>query len=150
MRKAAFTLLEVALALGLLAFCGMALLSLLPVALRHTAENLHETRSAHLAGIVFSTLRGEPFRAAKCFGSVVDLGAPAGGPLVFHGTFGVDGKPVIAASGPADPDPGDGYRLELRLEPVATLPGAATHVLLDIRAAGETRPRRFRSIIGDP
>ena len=145
MRKAAFTLLEVAVALGLLAFCGLSLLGLLPLALRQTAENLGETRSAHLAGMIFSTLRDQPFRAADCFGSVVDLSTPTAQPLVFHGVFGPEGEPVIAA-GP-EPAEAGGYRIELRLEPEPTLPGSAARVFLTIRAAGGAWC--YQSAIGD-
>ncbi len=74
---AAFSLVEVVLALGVIGFALVAIIGLFPTALHSERASIQETRANHLAEQVFSTLRSQPFTAADLSllggNSVVDL-----------------------------------------------------------------------------
>lgn len=67
--RAAFSLIEVVLALGIAGFSLVGILGLMPVAVESGRLGMMETRACHLAETTFATLRGQPFTAARCFGS---------------------------------------------------------------------------------
>jgi len=53
--------------IGVIAFALVGLMGILPVALEQTRTCVNETRAAHLARMIFSTLQTEPYKAAKVF-----------------------------------------------------------------------------------
>lgn len=72
-----FSLMEVATAIGVIAFALVALVGMFPVGLDNSRRCVSETRSAQLLKMVVSTLQSEPFEAAECFAtSHADSGKP--------------------------------------------------------------------------
>ncbi len=67
-----FSLIEVALAIGLVAFALVALLSLIPTGLSTSRQSIAETRASELAEQMFATLRRQPFERIECFGQTID------------------------------------------------------------------------------
>jgi len=65
----AFTLVEIAIAMAVAAFCIIVLAGLLPVGLRTATESRRETRSFYLAQQIVSDLRASPFTSATILSS---------------------------------------------------------------------------------
>lgn len=63
--RAAFSIVEVVLALGVIGFALLAIIGLLPIGLQSGRASIQETRATHLASDVFTTLRSQPFTAAS-------------------------------------------------------------------------------------
>jgi type II secretory pathway pseudopilin PulG len=55
-RRAAFSLIEIVLALGIISFALVGIMGLFPVAMKSAQESQRETRSAHIAQQIFSDL----------------------------------------------------------------------------------------------
>jgi hypothetical protein len=124
--RVGFSLVEVAITLGVVAFAFFGLLGLFPVALEQSKSCVNETRGAQLARMVFSTLARESFTSAECFGdtgappldlSSLDAGSP---PVVLYASYNGTGEPAIlrTETAPADAT----YRMELHFN-LATSPG---------------------------
>ena len=72
-----FSLVEVTLAVSVIAFALVSLLGLVPLGLTNSRACQSETRAAELAHTVFATIAAEPFTAAPCFSrseKVLDFG----------------------------------------------------------------------------
>jgi len=124
-----FSLIEVTLAVSVIAFALVSLLGLVPLGLTNSRACQSETRAAELAHTVFATIAAEPFTAAPCFSrseKVLDFGK--------LGSEGAEAKPVLLYAsydarrafplimrGPEVPPEMSGnleiYRLELHSEP---------------------------------
>ncbi|MEO5720646.1 MAG: hypothetical protein ABIR71_04140 [Chthoniobacterales bacterium] len=63
--NAAFSLVEVVLALGVIGFALLAIIGLLPIGLQSGRASIQETRANHLAAQIFATLRSQPFTAVN-------------------------------------------------------------------------------------
>lgn len=63
--SAAFSLVEVVLALGVIGFALLAVIGLLPIGLQSGRASMQETRATHLAERVFATMRSQPFTAVN-------------------------------------------------------------------------------------
>src|SRR5947208_3245796 len=92
---AAFSLVEVVIALGVIGFALLAIIGLFPSALQSGRASIQETRANHLAEQVFSTLRSQPFTAANLAllgaNTTVDLStentASGASPTMLHATY---------------------------------------------------------------
>ena len=73
MRKQGFTLVEIALALGIFAFAIVAIMALFPVGLRSANESRVETIVTQIARTVLSDLRTGPFNQARIFVKPIPL-----------------------------------------------------------------------------
>jgi hypothetical protein len=123
-----FSLVEVAITLGVVAFAFFGLLGLFPLALEQSKSCVNETRGAQLARMVFSTLASESFTGAECFGdttappldlSSLDSGSP---PAILYASYNGTGEPAVLRTGTAPADAT--YRMELRFS-VVTSPGSS-------------------------
>jgi type II secretory pathway pseudopilin PulG len=146
---AAFSLVEVVLALGVIGFALLAIIGLLPIGLQSGRASIQETRANHLAEQIFSTLRSQPFRAANLSllggTSTIDLSTEntasgSSGPQL-HATY--DGNFVGTS---------DYFTIELRFRNTADglVPTAANEVHLRIvsRETG-SQPMNYATIIAD-
>lgn len=59
MKKQAFSLIEIVIALGVISFALVAILGMFPVAMKASRESQEETRTAAIAQLVFSQLRSQ-------------------------------------------------------------------------------------------
>lgn len=139
-----FSLIEVTMTIGVVTFALVGLMGILPVALEHTRTCVNETRAAHLARMIFSTLQSEPYTSVACFSpdddgstepidlSTLDNSSPA---IELYATYKLrtekntdendtnqDGTPSLeevriirTSSQPRNSE----YKLELKVDPVA-------------------------------
>lgn len=108
-RPAAFSLVEIALALGVTAFALIGVIGLIPVAMKSAQESRRETRATLIAQQIFSDLRvqsgtnrlvvGGP-SAADAGGLMTDFSLALNGNTVFL-AYGPDGAGVAGTSGGA-------------------------------------------------
>jgi hypothetical protein len=146
----AFTLIEVSLALGLAAFCLMALLGLFPIGLKEAAASVLETRGTHLAQTVFAALESGPFEAANCGGMTLDLATlDEATPVQLEAAFPAGGEARLEKNCGAAAD----YKLELRFRKMAPSPSSgvmANCVTLTVTPLHASQSViRFQSIIGN-
>ena len=150
-----FSLTEVSVSLGIMAFAVMAVIGVFPLGLKESLAGANETRSAHLARQVFSTLSAGPFNAVPLYGRTLDLGAGQSDAVLYAG-FTSQGESVI------QPEKGTEYKFKLKLwvEPLAaaipndsagadTQKVAASRVKLVISPLGGRGEHRFESLIGN-
>ena len=74
--RAAFSLIETALALGLVGFALVGLIGAIPLAMNNGRQSIAQTRAASVAGTVFANLRTQPFDAVQLLdatGKAIDL-----------------------------------------------------------------------------
>lgn len=77
-RNAAFSLVEVVAAVGVVAIGIIAILGLLPAGLNSSRDTANETRAALMAQSVYTTLRSQPFDEIDLFGQPVKLSSQNG------------------------------------------------------------------------
>ena len=65
-QSAAFTLIEVALALGIIAFALVAIVGSVPLAMNTGRLSIAQNRAATVAATLFANLRSWPFNAVRC------------------------------------------------------------------------------------
>lgn len=141
-RAAGFSLMEVVTALSVISFALVALLGVFPIGLDNSRASVNETRAAQLTRMIFSTLRSEPFQAARCFGTAaLDLSALDAAdddpPEVLYVSYGTTGEPKIVRETTAPPDAI--YRIELRFHPqtfTAAKQPRVTGSKVDLRMTG--------------
>jgi uncharacterized protein (TIGR02598 family) len=75
-RTAAFTLVEVVVTLGVIAFALVAIIGLFPIGLKSGRLSIEETRANALSAEVFNSIRAQPF-AAITFGALGNGSAPS-------------------------------------------------------------------------
>jgi hypothetical protein len=127
--RAGFSLVEVSITLGIMAFALVGLIGLMPFGLEQTRASMNETRGAHLARMVCATLEGELYMAARCFGApgsaLLDFSTMTAttAPVVLYASYDVlqQAKIVRSDVAPAEAE----YRIELRFQP-APLSTAST------------------------
>lgn len=143
MRKVneAFTLIESATALGIMAFVTTALISLCPVALEQVEASRLETRGSMIAQSLFTSLRSSPYQEADCFGTTIDLSTAS--LLTFYARQEGD---VVTP----EPESESHYRLILDFPNGPSLPEgvAAQCVTLRITPLHRDKPRAiYQSVI---
>ena len=74
-RLQAFSLIEVVLAIGVVAFSLVAILGVFPVAFSQSRKGISDTRAAQLVRMVVDTVdaQSSSFTAIDCFGTTIDL-----------------------------------------------------------------------------
>lgn len=125
--RAGFSLIEVAITIGVMTFALIGLIGLLPLALEQTRTSVNETRGAQLARMICATLEGEPYKAAECFGpeggGTLDLSSmtATSPPVVLFATYGAsdDAEIIRTNTAPANAE----YRIELRFQPATQTSG---------------------------
>ncbi len=144
LRRAAFSLVETVLALGIVAIAAVSIFALFPVGFRQAGASTLETRGAQLAREVFATLRMSPFEQVPCFGVDLDLSAldEASPPVLLYATLPASGAPSIRAT--ATPDAL--YTLELRFRKCADVEANAVTLTLSPRSDPAER-LCFQSVI---
>ena len=125
-----FSLIEVAITMGVMVFAFFGLLGLFPLALEQSRSCVNETRGAQVARMVFSTLQSESFTSAECFGdstagplnlSSLDVSSP---PVVMYVSYDGVGNATIVRT---DTPPADAtYRMELHFSLVPSLAAGGT------------------------
>lgn len=102
-RRAAFSLVEVALALGIVGFALVGIVGAIPMALNNGRLSIAQTRAANVAGTIFTNFRTQPFSAvqyldASAAAATLDLDVmvttnatakndPVHDPLTFYAAF---------------------------------------------------------------
>ena len=73
----AFSLIEVVLALGIIAFALVAILGVFPAGLSSNRTSVNDTRAAAVADAVFATIDAQTktFSSVNCYGTILDLAA---------------------------------------------------------------------------
>lgn len=165
LRCGAFSLVETAVSLGIVAFAMVAMLGLLPVCLKEEAASIAETQETHLATAVFAALRTPPFTRADCFGAKLDLSTldEAAAPVFLYARFPASGDPAIGPVSDAGAGFGSSsvpervYLLKLQFQKLALAgsqaPAAANRVTVTIQPQNQQiQPKeslRFQSIVGN-
>jgi uncharacterized protein (TIGR02598 family) len=79
LRAAAFSLTEVVIAIGVAAFCLIAIFGMIPAGLNSNQASLRETLAASLTSAIVSDLRATPGQAVSTTSSIYRLTLPAPG-----------------------------------------------------------------------
>jgi hypothetical protein len=163
--NSAFSLVEVMVSLGIMAFSLVAVLGVFPIGLRESLASIDETRSAHLARKVFATLDSGSFESVPFFGNTVDLGAPVPSGVAFdpkqplvilYAAFLEEEQPVITI----DRGPSSTYEIKVWCQPIfsnfasahlvsGSSAAVASKVALSVMSLGSKDVTRYESIIGN-
>ena len=168
--RGGFTLAEVALAIGIVAFAFIALIGVFPVGFTQSRASVEETRATHLAQTIFASLRAADFNNVTAFydAPAFDLGAVAdftGRPtrenaqLTLHAVFPEPDAPLItfdrakaAHAGPIDCTVG----LWFNKIPNPALDSGSSKEILSTRVTMLVFPQKpsldsmqFQTIVGD-
>jgi len=161
--SAGFSLVEVALALGLLAFSLVAMLGVFPVGVTQSASSVDETRGIQLAHSVFSTLQTPPFNKVNCFGQTLNLSDldngnaqlnPSQPQVVLFANYPASGEPTITSGS----SPQSEYTIGLWFHKIAApevsgfaapVGTAGNRVTMLISTVNHSRTVQFASIIGN-
>ncbi len=127
----AFSLTEVVVAIGIVAFAIIAILGLLPLALGSTRSSMNEAREAQIVRAITGTIDAQcaSFNTIDCYGAPLDLTSlnKASGPTKLYASY------PISATGTSADQPTIGttltdylYTIELRFDnaPSLNAPGA--------------------------
>ncbi len=144
-RTRGFSLIEVVIALGVVAFALVAILGVFPAAFSQNRKSISDTRAAQLARMIVSTIESQTasFSAIDCFGATLDLAASSTGtnPVLLYAAYPSPNQPEIAAA----KDANSIYTIELRFNnvpevaPAVTLPtGMVNQVQIRIRGVAAT------------
>ena len=130
---AAFSLVEIVLALGVISFALVAVIGLLPIGFQASRASIQETRATLVADAIFSTLRGQPFKSASLStlgntGANLDLstrGAAGPEPISLYASYEGEFKPssdyftieVTFANTPAGLPAGSANEVRVRVSP---------------------------------
>lgn len=130
--RRAFSLVEVALSLGIAGFILVGLLGAIPVASNAGRQSVEQGRAASIAGTVFASLRAGPFGAA----TLADSGADA---INLHGSAApADYRVYFDEAAPAVS--GDARRLHFIAPSEALPPGAANNPLYLVTLRLDSHP----------
>jgi uncharacterized protein (TIGR02598 family) len=140
-RRRAFSLIEVVLALGVVAFALVAILGVFPAALSQNRRGVSDTRAAQLAKMIVATIDAQTatFSSISCFGATLDLGASNKNtaPAHLYAAYPSPNQPDITNAR----QPNSIYRIEIRFDnapPIAPTPTLPVGTLnqLQIRIRG--------------
>jgi uncharacterized protein (TIGR02598 family) len=99
-KHTAFSLVEVVLALGIIAFALVAILGVFPTGLSSTRTSVSDTRAAALANAVFTTIdaQSSTFSSVQCFGATFDLTAltTTDGAKTLYASYPSPNQPTIS------------------------------------------------------
>jgi len=113
-----FSLVEVVLALGVIAISLVAILGVFPVGLSSNRTSVSDTRAAELANAIFATIdaQSSSFSSVQCYGTTLDLVAlstAAADTRTFYASYSSPNQPVISS----DPLLADRiYSIELKFD----------------------------------
>jgi uncharacterized protein (TIGR02598 family) len=141
--SAAFSLIEVVLALGVLAFSLVAILGVFPTGYAANRSSITDTRAAQIAQAIVATIDGQcsTFANVNCYGATLDLtalSAAAADAKTLYVSYPSTADPVISATRTADSI----YIVELRFDndpPLTSAPtklGAGKLNRIQIRISG--------------
>ena len=139
-RRPAFSLIEVVLAIGVVAFALVAILGVFPAAFRQNRQGISDTRAAQLVNMIVATIdaQSKTFSSINCFGTTLDLSTsdkntPA---VTFYAAYASPNQPVITNV----QSPDSIYRIEIKFDnvppvaPSTTLPvGTVNHLQMRVR-----------------
>ncbi len=157
----AFSLIEVVIALGVVAFAIVAIMGLIPAAVDSAAESKRESRAAFIAQNVFANLEATPFLAARAFddGNPIDLSVERVGNQSVHMFFDVNGTPLkeaqpsqYIAGAPSEDDAEFLARISVEPQTGSGLNLSKVTVFLETPVAAPEGNRRrypFVALIGD-
>ena len=143
-----FSLIEVVIALGVVAFALVAILGVFPAAFSQNRKSISDTRTAQLARMIVSTIESQTatFSNIDCFGATLDLVASSTGtnPVLLYAAYPSPNQPEITTTKNGTSI----YSIEIRFNnapevaPSVTLPaGTVNQVQIRIRGvAGALRP----------
>lgn len=139
--RGGFSLVEVVLALGVIAFSLVAILGVLFAAFSQNRKGISDTRAAQLARMIVSTIEGQTasFSNINCFGATLNLtdASTETAPVMLYASYSSPNQPEIIAT----KDVNSIYGIELRFNntpevaPAVSLP-AGTVNQLQIRVRG--------------
>lgn len=134
-RTKAFSIIEVVIALGVVAFALVAILAVFPAALSQNRKGISDTRAAQLSRMVVATVdaQSSTFTAIDCFGTTLDLAASGTGttPVILYAGYPSANVPQITK----DMNTNSIYSIEIRfnnapeLAPGVTLPAGTVNQL---------------------
>lgn len=137
---AAFSLVEIILALGVISFAIVAILGMFPVAVRAAADSQQETQAALIARSIFQQLQTQT--GSTRFFTTGDLSDSSSQTQINLGSAGTktaiarydaDGGPLADAGGTS----GASYTVDAVIAPVAATPGL-TQVTLTVKTVNRT------------
>lgn len=140
-RRAAFSLIEVVLALGVVAFALVAILGVFPAALSQNRKGVSDTRAAQLVKMIVATIDAQTatFSSINCFGATLDLAGSDKNtaPAQLYAAYPSPNQPDITNVR----QPNSIYRIEIRFDnapPIAPAPTPPVGTLnqLQIRIRG--------------
>lgn len=155
-KQAGFSLVEVALATGILAFSFVAIIGVFPKGMETSKMSIVETRSSQLARTIFATMQSQAFTNCDCYGVTLDFStlAAAAAPTKMYAEYPVQTAYAAPTPQPIKPTKGSDsiYTIEMRFNntPNGLAAGTANMVTLNIypqsnAAAGV----KFSSIIAN-
>jgi type II secretory pathway pseudopilin PulG len=137
-RQAAFSLIEIILALGIISFALVGILGLFPVAIDAAADSQHETQAALIARSIFDQLEATPESPVRTviLAKTMDGGTP--GPVKVDLTQSSPISPVgFDTSGAAISSAVNApYQVQLSVEPLTTPAYGLTRVSAVVKLAG--------------
>lgn len=143
----AFTLIEVVLAIGIVAFALFAIIGLIPLGLQVGRSSVEDTRANQVAEQVFTTLRKQNFENVDFYGQTLNLAELNTGdwsvPTVRVSADNDGNVTALASEHP--------YSVELRFlsTPAGLPPGWASEVHVTVRTlAGPTHRSQYVSVVG--
>lgn len=139
-----FSLVEVVLALGVIAFALVAILGVFPIGLAANRLSINDTRAAELAKAVSATIDAQAatFSAINCYGATLDLATfdASSAPQKLYASYPSPSQPTITNTQTADSI----YTIELRFDndpvvtPSGTKLGAGKLNQIQIRMTGKS------------
>ncbi len=136
-RQRGLSLLEVALAIAVIAFALVGLLALLPTGLRTLSESVDDSRAAQIAGQVTALLRPQPSGQRQLFGQ--RAAASPGGEM----TLAADENGILGPADDAAP-----YRVALRFFPRPDLAPDVLQMRIGVFKRGTPRGTEFQTFLG--
>ncbi len=142
--RAGFSLVEVALAIGVASFCLLAICGLLPVGVDSTRDSHHHTAAATLATMIVSDLRSTPLATATS--PFYAISVPGQTTLYLNEDGSKIGSPTAGDGGPV-------YRATLTVtSPSGSTPREATTASIQItwnaRAATPNPTEFYQTVVG--
>ena len=111
-----FSLIEVVLALGIIAFALVAILGVFPTGLSSNRTSVSDTRAAALANAIFATIdaQSNTFSAVQCYGTTLDLTTlSTTDSKTIYASYSSPSQPLIGSN----PTPSDWiYSIELKFD----------------------------------
>lgn len=142
-RAAAFSLIEVALALSIAAFCLIPLFGLLPVGLNSNQNATEQTAAASIATSIVADLRGTP-KVSGSASPLYGLSFPTSTKPVYHTVWIADGGAVLGtidqAASTNPPTPRYRAYITLTPPPSGTLYATTARLLITWPAMADSSP----------